>query len=172
MTGTRKLWQTYEEVARSMLGDLRDRFGIDDIEGKQSLPGDSGTTWEIEGKATNTQLGGFLVIECRRYTTKRLNQEAIGAVAFRILDLGASGGIVVSPLDLQLGAKLVASTNNILHVQLAPWSTAEDYLAKFMGKSFHKASVTSGARFGDSVEASVVSAPPKTDGNDTPKDLS
>ncbi|WP_399682152.1 hypothetical protein [Xenophilus sp.] len=165
MVASRKTWQTYEDVARFMLSDLRDRFGIEEVEGKQSLVGESGATWEIEGKAINSPIaGGFLVIECRRYTNRRLNQESIGGVAFRILDLGASGGIVVSPLELQAGAKLVASSSNIFHVQLAPWSTAEDYLAKFLGQSFHRVSVTSGVQLGDHAEAAVISKRKPGDG--------
>lgn len=52
-------------------------------------------------------------------------------------DLGADGGIVVSPLPLQRGAKLVAKSKNIEHVRLTPDSTPELYLAEYMGKRYH-----------------------------------
>ena len=160
MAATRKRWKDYEEVARHVLRELREELGISEVEGDQTLPGKSGTDWSIEGRAIPVPiiLGGFLVIECKRYLNKRLSQETIGGLAFRITDLGASGGIIVSPLDLQQGAKLVAAHTNILPVQLAPWSTSENYLAKLLGKAFHKVSLSDAAMISDRPEATVTRA--------------
>ena len=51
---------------------------------------------------------GFVIIECRRYTKSRQSQEKIGGLAYRILDTGARGGILISPLGMQEGASKIA----------------------------------------------------------------
>ena len=57
-------------------------------------------------------------------------------MAFRIKDTASEGGIIVSPLDLQKGANLVAAHENIVHVTLAPESTTTEYVMKFLNKIF------------------------------------
>lgn len=137
MAQTPKPWQTYEEVARAVLHDLRTQLGISDITDYKDLPGNSGTSWCVEGTATSTADGGILIIECRRHTSQGLSQESVGALAFRITDTNSSGAILVTPLPLQKGAELVASSQNIEHLKLEPWSTSENYLAEVMGRCFH-----------------------------------
>jgi hypothetical protein len=46
------------------------------------------------------------------------------------------GGIIVSPLDLQRGAKLVAAHANIQHVILDPRSTTSEYIMRFLNQVF------------------------------------
>ena len=53
-----------------------------------------------------------------------------------ISDSGAAGGLVVSPLDLQAGAKLVAAHEGIVEVQMAPTRTTTDYMVKFLDQIF------------------------------------
>lgn len=72
----------------------------------------------------------------RQRRSKGLNQEALGALAYRISDTGAVGGIIVSPLPLQDGAKKVAEATNIVHVLLDPDSTPEDFAMSFFDKIF------------------------------------
>jgi hypothetical protein len=148
-------WQSYEEAARAVISDLRDQLGLSEVEGKQQLEGASGATWEIDGKAILAGQAGFLVVEARRHTSSGQKQEAVAAVAYRIQDLGALGGVIVSPLPLQEGAKLVAAQENIAHIRLESWSTADNYLAEFMGKTFHLATIGSKAQFGDSVDGEI-----------------
>jgi hypothetical protein len=94
-------------------------FGLVRVEGKQKILGSStGTEWEIEGKGVTTRDKEFVIVECRRYTTSRLKQECVGALAYRISDTGASGGILVTPIGLQEGAKMVAACENIVTVIL------------------------------------------------------
>jgi hypothetical protein len=155
MESSSQTWQTYEQVSRVVLTDLRRVLGLSDVEGKQELQGVSGATWEIDGKAILMAQGGFLVVEARRHTTAGQKQEALAAVAYRITDLGGQGGIIVSPLPLQAGAQMVAAHENIKHVRLESWSTADNYLAEFMGKNFHRVAVTSSAGFSDHPEATV-----------------
>ncbi len=48
-----KRWKTYEEVAQFLLNRVADQFGVGRFEGKQVMPGESGTTWEIDAKGCN-----------------------------------------------------------------------------------------------------------------------
>lgn len=133
---TIKEWRTYEEVAEYLLKQFADTFGLGHVEGKQLVPGASGVDWEIDAKGIKSDGGGIVLIECRRHTTSKLSQEQLAGVAFRIGDTGAQGGITVSPLDLQKGAKLVAAHAKIVHVTLDPKSTTTEYIAKFLDNIF------------------------------------
>ena len=126
-------WRTYEEVARYLLDKFAGFLGLERVEGKQFVPGvKSGTNWEIDAKGISSNGSGFLVVEIRRYTTSRLTQEALAAVAYRIDDVGADGGIVVSPLPLQLGAQKIADASRVVAVQLDQSSTTEQYVLRFL----------------------------------------
>jgi len=118
------------------LEQFADHFGLGHVEGKQLVPGASGTNWVIDAKGVKSDGGGIVLVECRRHTTSKLSQEQLGGVAFRIIDTGAQGGITVSPLDLQKGAKLVAAHANIVHGMLDPKSTTTEYVMKFLDKFF------------------------------------
>jgi len=136
MSGSEKPWQTYEEVAQYLLNEFATHFGLGHVEGKQIVPGVSGTKWEIEAKGVAVNGEGFVIVECRRYPTSKLNQEHVAGLAYRILDTRASGGILVSPLDLQSGAKKVAAHSKIQHVKLDPESTTTEYVLSFLNKVF------------------------------------
>jgi hypothetical protein len=153
-----KQWLIYEDAARKVLSDLGSHLGITTVDGKQVLKGESGASWEIDAKACCEDDCGFLVVEVRRHMNSRLSQEQVAAVAFRIEDLGAQGGITVAPLPLQKGASIVAASKSIAHVMLDPQSTPESYLAEFMGKVFHSVSLTDSASAIDSCDATVVKA--------------
>ena len=127
-------WETYEEVARYLLDKMREELGLELVEGKQALPGKSGTTWTIEGKGVKADTGAIVVIECRRYTTSKLKQEAMGGLAYRISDVGAAGGIVVTPVGLQEGAEIVAKHEGIEVIQLNADATPTDFVMKFLEK--------------------------------------
>jgi hypothetical protein len=149
------LWLIYEEAARSVLQQIGSALGISAVEGKQFLAGTSGTTWEIDAKALQEGGQNFLVVEVRRFTTSSLKQEDIAALAFRLGDVGASGGIVVSPLPLQRGAELVAKSAGIEHVRLSPNSSPTEYLAEYMGRRFIGVSAVESISLTDSAEAVV-----------------
>lgn len=131
-----KGWQSYEEVAQHLLNKFAEHFELGHVEGKQIIGGGTGTDWEIDAKGVLDGGEAFVIIECRHYTKSRLNQESIAALAFRIQDTGAKGGIVVSPLELQRGAKKVAALASIQHVTLDPQSTTSDYILKFLNQVF------------------------------------
>ena len=143
-----------------MLADIRQILGISAVEGKQSLEGVSGTSWELDAKAWCEGSDGFLVVEIRRHTSAGLKQEDLAAVAYRIQDVGGSGGIIVSPLPMQRGARLVAASADISHVRLSPESTTESYLAEFMGRRFLGASITESIHATDSCDAQITREAP------------
>ncbi len=158
MTEDSVTWETYEQVARKVVSDLRRALGVGDVTGKEKLQGESGATWEIDGKATSGVSEGFFVIEARRHTTSGQKQEHMAALAYRIQDLGGTGGIIVSPLPLQHGAKLIAAYEHIAELRLAADSTTENYVAQFLAQTFHHATVKSGFALGDRCSTTLVKA--------------
>lgn len=127
-----KEWRDYEEVATYILNELASFFNLAAVEGKQPVLGACGTSWEIDAKGINEGNSGFILIEVRRNTTSGLSQEKLAAIALRVQDTGADGGIVVSPLPLQKGAKKVANHHNIIAVQLNENSTTTEYIVRFL----------------------------------------
>jgi hypothetical protein len=123
-----KAWQTYEKVARTLLDRFASDFKLDKVEGKQKVQGKrSGTKWEIDAKGVRNGGQDFVIIECRRYKTSKQSQERLAGLAYRIIDTGAQGGIVVSQLGLQEGARLIAAAENVVDVYLDPNSTIHEY---------------------------------------------
>ena len=130
-----KAWSTYEQVATYLLDKNAKEFGLEKVEGKQSISGQrSGTNWVVDAKGIKDNGIGFVIIECRRYITSKQNQEKMGALAYRIIDTGASGGIIVSPKGLQSGAEKVASSEGILEVMLDANSTPHEFAMRFLNK--------------------------------------
>ncbi len=130
-----KKFETYEQVSQYLLDRFAADLGLDKVEGKQEIKGQqSGTTWEIDAKGIRIGNDGFVIVECRRYTTSSLKQEHLAAIAYRITDTGAKGGIVVSPLALQEGAKKIAEAEGIVEVKLNPDATKHEYVLKFLNK--------------------------------------
>ena len=128
-------WENYEEVATYLLNEFANEFNLDRVEGKQKIDGKrSGTTWEIDAKGVKEDDGGFMIVECRRRTTSKQAQEHLGSLAYRIIDTGADGGIVVSPLGSQKGAEMIAKSENIFNVTLSPDSTPTEFNMGFLGK--------------------------------------
>jgi hypothetical protein len=130
-------WESYEQVAQFLLDQMADHFDLVHVEGKQKIAGKrSGTTYVIDGKGIAKSGDGFVILECRRYTTSRQKQEDMAAIAYRIIDTGAKGGIIVSPLGLQEGARKIAEAENVISVRLGQNSTAKDYVLQFLNKIF------------------------------------
>ena len=129
-------WRTYEAIARHLLNELRARLGSSAFEVRQNVTGQSGTTWEIDAKGIRNGDEGFVIIECRGYPNDRVTQDEVAGLAYRIWDKGAAGGLVVSPLDLQVGAKLFAAHEETVEIQMVPASTTTDYMVKFLDQIF------------------------------------
>jgi hypothetical protein len=151
-------WRSYEQVAQYLLDQIAEHFGLGRVEGKQIVPGASGTRWEIDAKGVLKTGEGFVIIECRRKPKRRLPQEHVAGLAFRIQDTGAAGGIIVSPLPLQRGARLVAASEGIHKVELSPESTTTDFVLRFLERTLHGVShgMTGEGHFG--ADAKVVRA--------------
>ncbi len=148
----KKKWETYEEVSRYLLDEIAHKFGLTSFEGKQKVDGKrSGTKYEIDAKGIKEGSDIYFIVECKRHTKSRQSQEIIGALAYRIHDAGASGGIIVSPLGIQKGAKKIARAENIHVVQLDPNSTTENYIMKFLNEIL--VGITEKIVFKDSVDA-------------------
>jgi Restriction endonuclease len=131
-----KRWRTYEEVAAAILGRLREELGLSVVEGKQSVPGQSGTEWELDAKGIQQGSDAFVIVECRRHTTSKIKQGAVAALAFQIQDTGAAGGFIVSPLGLQEGAQKVAGAANIHSISLNADATPQEFALSFLGNLF------------------------------------
>jgi hypothetical protein len=129
-----KKWESYEEVAAHLIRHFADDFDLGKVEGKQIVPGASGTEWEIDAKGYSQDGEAFVIVECKRYTASKVNQETVAGLAFRIQDTGASGGIIVTPLGFQEGAHKVAAHTGIHTVRLNQDSTKTDYVLQFLNK--------------------------------------
>jgi len=149
-------WKDYEDVARHLIRQCGKEFSLSDVEGKQVIPGSSGTSWEIEAKGIKEGDSGFVIIECRRYPKDRLKQESIGGLAFRIIDTGASGGIIVTPIGLQDGAQKVAHSKNIETVILNPESTTTNHVMRYLNRLMVGISET--ATISDTVTVEIIRA--------------
>jgi len=131
---TEKKWESYEDVAAHLLNVFAIDFDLGQVEGKQLVPGVSGTQWEIDAKGIAEDGNTFIIVECKRYTKSKVPQEVLAGLAFRISDTGASGGIIVTPLGFQEGAKKVAAHTGIHTVRLNQDSTRTDYVLQFLNK--------------------------------------
>ena len=137
MAAQGKEWENYEEVAVYILDQIASELGLERVEGKQDVYGSRTLTkWEIDGKGVKVGGEAFVIIECRRYTKDRQSQEQVGGLAYRILDTGASGCILVSPLGLQKGGRLVAAAEGIQEVLMDENSTRTDYVLQFLNRIF------------------------------------
>ena len=135
MSGNNKKWESYEEVATFLLNQMVEEFNLKEFQEKQKVKGKkSGTWYEIDAKGVSEKGDIFLIVECRRYTKSKQSQENIAALAYRILDTGAEGGIIVSPLGVQSGARKIASAEKIYNVILYPNSTRSEYVLQFLNK--------------------------------------
>lgn len=131
---TSPAWKSYEEVTQHLLNEFAEHFGLERVEGKQKLVGQrSGRKIEIDAKGVRFGDCGFLIVECKKYKD-RVDSEKLEALAYRIMDAGAEGGIIVSPVDVQSGAQKIASSENIMRVQLNADATIDSYLLRFLNQ--------------------------------------
>lgn len=123
-----KHWRKYEEVAQYLLDQFADQLGLERVEAKQKIVGlISGRQIEIDGKGVRQGNTGFVVVECKKFKDL-VEAEKLEALAFRIQDAGADGGIIVTTLDLQAGAQKIADSQNIITVRMPQDSTIENYV--------------------------------------------
>jgi len=129
---TDRTWRTYEEVAQYLLNQFAEHLGLEKVEEKQSILGQlSGRQIEIDGRGVKEGNTGFVILECKQYKD-RVEAAKLEALAFRITDAGAAGGIVVSPMGLQEGAAKIAASQNIVTVQLNREANQYEYVLRFL----------------------------------------
>ncbi|MGV9867246.1 restriction endonuclease [Rhodococcus koreensis] len=136
MTSDGHSWESYEEVAQFLLNKIAAELGLERVEGKQHLVAASGAKFEVDAKGVMDGDEGIVLIECKRYPTRRLDQDLASSLAWKIIDLGAKRGIFVTPLGLQEGARKVADAAKIETIHLDPDSTRVEYVLKFLNKAF------------------------------------
>src|SRR5947209_3865420 len=110
----------YEVVTRAILQSCREQLGFKEVRPKRKLPGATGTQWEIDATCYQVASDGMILVECRRHTTSKIDQEQVGGLIFRIIDTGAEGGLIVTPLGYQEAAKLVAKAHKVTLATLNP----------------------------------------------------
>jgi len=132
-------WQKYENYTVTILNDkilrkyISDCFKLHNFEvhPKEKLLGEkTKTSWEIDalGYDENRNLA---LIECKYYSSARVDQNTLAAFAYIIKDTGAYRGIVVTTLGLQEGAKKIAETEGIELIELAYNSTDKNFYIRF-----------------------------------------
>jgi hypothetical protein len=127
-----KAWETYEEVARSVLDQCAEQFGLERFDGKQDVVGKSGATWEIDARGWAVD-GSTFVVECKQHARTGISQAITGSLAFTIADIGGAGGFLVSPQGLQAGGKRVAVSSNIKEIKLDSKSTSAAWFGEWLG---------------------------------------
>ncbi len=78
----------------------------------------------------------FVIVECKRYPNRGISQAIVASLAWTIQDTGAAGGVLVSPVGFQDGARKIAAATTISEVTLREDSTTTDYMLKFLNKIF------------------------------------
>lgn len=85
-------------------------------------------------------------------TSSKQNQEKLGALAYRIIESDAHGGIIVTSIGLQKGAKKVADAEYIFNVILDADSTVNEFYMKFLHKIFFGLKLSQGLDINYSAE--------------------
>jgi hypothetical protein len=131
---SKKKGDSYENVAQVLLNEFAEHFGLERVEKKQKIVGViSKRRIEIDAKGVKNGGIGFVVIECKAFS-RNVEAEKLEALAYRIEDAGADGGIIVSPMDLQEGAKQIAAAEDIVHVKLAVGASMHEYVMQFLNQ--------------------------------------
>ncbi|MBN1136744.1 MAG: restriction endonuclease [Anaerolineae bacterium] len=114
-------WRAYE---RAMFNDLYYRFrspayvvkpDIRDIVGRLSL---AKRQVDVAVFHSNDMGKPFLIVECKRYTTTKLDVNDVGEFVSRFEDTGAEHGVLVSPLGFSLAAQNLAKAKGVWLLEL------------------------------------------------------
>jgi hypothetical protein len=132
-----RISEQYEDVTKTILNALRSHLGLACVQGEVRHEGESGTAWNVDASCYRQDDGALLLVECRRKTTRRVDQEEMAGFAFRIGDTGASGGLMVTPIGYQKGAKAVAGATRIGLATLNPDATSREYTLEIAERLFH-----------------------------------
>ena len=136
----RKEDKAYEIATVTILNHLREKLAFERAIGSTRLRGVSGTEWNLDAVCYGKGSVRIVLVECRRKAKRRVEQEEMAGFAYRVRDVGASAGLVVTPIGFQRGAKAVAKYEKIGMATLNPEATEQDYALRiaeqlFAGKS-------------------------------------
>jgi hypothetical protein len=140
-------YEDYERVTAQILKNLRDELGIETVNQKTVVPGQSGTSWKCDVTCYKTGTQKLVIVECRKYRSK-IKQEDMGGFAYRVEDAGATEGLMVTPIGYQQGAQLVANSAKIGMATLNPEATEYEYALQIAKKLF--IGIMDQVRFSDS----------------------
>lgn len=146
--------RNYEKISEHLLGVFKEHFELSNVSGPQVLIGKSGTKWNTDADATSSSSGERIIIECRRYPGRKINQAQAATLAFTIQDTNAGGAIFVSPLGLQKGASRVSQNSKIRSIRISADSTIYNYFVKHDNKNF--IGLIDRLKTTDTIEASIV----------------
>lgn len=75
-------WKYYEAVAAHLLNKFSEHFNWARVKGKQVVHGNrSSTNWTIDEKGVVEGSDAFVIVECRRHTTSKQDQEQLAGLA-------------------------------------------------------------------------------------------
>jgi len=133
-----KKWETYEEVTKQLLSDVRDYLGLSRVEEKQKVRGLSETEWEVDVLAYNVDGGKLVLVECKHRSKAVIPQDSLAGFAYKIKDTNADHGIIVTTIGLQEGADKIAKAEKITVIKLDYNSTSDNYIAQIANQIFVK----------------------------------
>lgn len=135
-----KIWLRYEDVTRQLLLDIKNFLGLNKVESKQKVQGNSGTEWEVDVVAYDNNTDKIILVECKHRSNSNLSQTLLGGFAYTIKDTNAQRGIIVTTIGLQEGAEKVAKYENITPIRLTidVTNNSEDYIARLSNQIFVK----------------------------------
>jgi hypothetical protein len=128
-------WECYEKVTRQILDNLRLELGFASVEGKGDKPATSETDWEADATCYRLDDGEMVLIECKHWSS-RVDQATMGSFAFSIIDTGAAGGLMVTPVGYQEGAVKVANARKIGMATLNANATDRAYVLRIANQLF------------------------------------
>lgn len=126
----------YEAVTRKIFHNLREHLGIYGVSKEKTKHIGNSTNWTVDASCYKNEDDTLVIIECRRKTTSKINQEEAGGFAFRVGDIGAGSAYMVTPIGFQNGAKKVATAHKIGMAILNVDATDTEYILNVANQLF------------------------------------
>lgn len=147
-------WRNYEAIIRNLIDKLRNvksQLNLTRVEPKIKIGGASGTTWEIDGIGYDAN-NKPVPIECKLRSKRKVSQSILASFAYIIKDIGATRGIIVTPVGLQKGAKKIAEHENIEVITLNQNATSNEFDLVLPDRGQHHLGVHAVGKFKDEVK--------------------
>ncbi|MEH2402937.1 restriction endonuclease [Nostoc sp.] len=138
----KKEWETYEDVARQLIDDIKFHLGLSLVnEDKRKFKKNDGGECEVDVSAYDMSDEKLVLVECRK-KKEPLSQEEVHGFAYRIQQTNAKRGIIVTTIGLQQGARIAADGAKIALIRLDGNSAKQEYIAKITQQIFVKVTDT------------------------------